>query len=74
MMILLRFHPSLKHTKRFYPHANNMDGFFVAKLQKLSNKLAKTPKERRVEEATANADGSDSSEVIFCLVFINVTY
>ncbi|KDN62169.1 putative NOL1/NOP2/sun family protein [Colletotrichum sublineola] len=48
-----KFDPSLKLTRRYYPHTYNVDGFFVAKFQKFGPTPAKSEKADRYAPGSA---------------------
>lgn len=53
-----KFDSSMRHTRRYYPHTYNVDGFFVAKFQKFGPTPAKAlaPRDRSFSSGAAAAE------------------
>lgn len=58
-----KFDPSMRLTRRYYPHTYNVDGFFVAKFHKIGPTPAKAA-EARERSLSSMPKSSDASEVI----------
>jgi len=66
-----KFHPSVAHSRRYYPHTYNVDGFFVARFKKtgpspaaVADKEDAADMEEKLNEPFAEFESKDDSEII----------
>eukprot|EP00158_Paraphelidium_tribonemae_P005058 Partr_v1_DN27137_c0_g1_i2_m16024 putative Nucleolar protein len=63
------FNPAMKLTRRYYPHAHNMDGFFVAKLKKMSNTFSQSAQSHVEDDEDLVVDASVKPSKSTCVSF-----